>query len=72
MVLSKTPYTLKTITSMKGIAIALTFIFFGFGESIAMPIRYAQHPAIICPLTIPTKIGYVRCRDFSVLGCFLT
>jgi hypothetical protein len=28
MVLAKTPYTLKTTTSTKGIAIALTFIFF--------------------------------------------
>ena len=35
-----------------------------------MPVRYAQHPAIICPLTIPNQVGYVRCRDFSALGCF--
>jgi hypothetical protein len=67
MVLAKTPYTLKTTTSTKGIAIALTFIFL-LSESIAMPVRYAQHPAIICPLTIPNQVGYVRCRDFSVLG----
>jgi hypothetical protein len=70
MVLAKTPYTLKTTTRTKGIAIALTF--FCFGESITMPVRYAQHPAIICPLTIPNQVGYVRCRDFSALGCFFT
>ena len=35
-----------------------------------MPVRYAQHPAIICPLTIPNQVGYVRCRDLSALGCF--
>jgi len=61
MVLAKTPQTLKTINSTKGIAIALTFIFW-FSDPIAIPVRYAQHPAIICPLTIPIKL------DMSVAG----
>lgn len=29
-----------------------------------MPVRYTQHPAIICPLTIPNQVGYVRCPGF--------
>jgi len=50
----------------------LLLIFLTLSESITTPIRYAQHPAIIRPLTIPNQVGYVRCRDCSALGWFNT
>ena len=30
----------------------------------------APYPASICPLTIPNRVGYVRCWDCSILGYF--
>ena len=66
----KHPTRSKQLPGQK--VLQLRLLFFCFGESIAMPVRYAQHPAIICPLTIPNQVGYVRCRDFSALGCFFT
>jgi len=51
----KSPYTLKTTTSTRGIAIALTFIvFFANRSPPLMPVWYAHEP---CPSGSPLAYG---------------
>jgi len=47
--------------------VRLTFGFIALSESITTPDRYAPHSAIICPSTVPNRVGSVRCWDRSGL-----
>lgn len=60
MVLAKHPARLKQLPVQKVCNCA--FVDFLLSESIPMPVRYAQQPVIICPLTVPIKL------DMSVAG----
>ena len=71
MVLSRHPTRSKQLPVRQVLQLRLLW-FFSLSESITTPVRYDQHPAIICPLTIPNRVGYVRCRDYSALGWFNT